>query len=264
MTMELFDNDMSTCAQKVRLLLTEKGASWTTHWLDLRAGDQNAPDYLKLNPAGVVPTLRHNGRVLLESNLILQYVDDAVDGPTFMPADPYARHVVRTRLLDLDLRLHGAVGLLSVIIAFRHDFLKKGPEAVAAYLASISDPERRARWREFIELGLDHPAGPGAAGLWRKTLQSIEAALGETKWLAADTYSLADIAYASYLTRLDHLGVLSALESQIPRTIDLYNRIVARPAYQQALAAHMPEKKVKDYRQSAAESAEQVRALLKV
>lgn len=262
MPMELYDNDLSTCAQKVRLLLTEKSADWTTHWLDLRAGDQNAPDYLKLNPAGVVPTLRHNGRVLLESNLILQYVDDAVDGPSFMPSDPYARHVVRTRLLDLDLRLHGAVGLLSVIIAFRHDFLSKGPEAVAAYLASISDPERQARWREFIELGLDHPAGPGAARLWRKTLHSIEAALGETKWLAADTYSLADIAYASYLTRLDHLGILAALSEQIPRTVDLYQRIVARPAYQKALLAHMPEKKVNAYRQSAKESSDRIRTLL--
>ena len=53
---ELYHNDMSVCAQKVRLVLAEKKLEWTGHHLNLRAGDQHRPDYLKLNPKGVVPT----------------------------------------------------------------------------------------------------------------------------------------------------------------------------------------------------------------
>src|SRR4051812_6777343 len=55
--LELYHNDMSVCAAKVRLTLAEKGVPYTGHHLNLRAGDQREPGYLALNPKGVVPTL---------------------------------------------------------------------------------------------------------------------------------------------------------------------------------------------------------------
>ena len=62
--LELYDNTNSVCAQKVRIALREKGQKVGEHLLTLR-GDQNDPDYLKLNPNGVVPTLVHDGNVIL-------------------------------------------------------------------------------------------------------------------------------------------------------------------------------------------------------
>ena len=56
----LYHNDMSVCAQKVRMALAEKQLPWESHHLDLRAGDQQKPEYVKLNPNAVVPTLVHN------------------------------------------------------------------------------------------------------------------------------------------------------------------------------------------------------------
>ncbi len=56
------------CARKVRLTLAEKGITdWVGHMLDLSKGDQNKPEYLKLNPKGVVPTLVHDGHIITES-----------------------------------------------------------------------------------------------------------------------------------------------------------------------------------------------------
>jgi len=52
---ELYHNDMSVCAQKVRFALAEKKLSWKGHHLNLRAGAQQKPEYLKLNPNAVVP-----------------------------------------------------------------------------------------------------------------------------------------------------------------------------------------------------------------
>ena len=66
-----YDNDFSTCAQKVRMLLCEKGAEWTTQWLDLRRGDQFDSSYLKINPNGVVPAIIHDDKIVIESTLIL-------------------------------------------------------------------------------------------------------------------------------------------------------------------------------------------------
>jgi glutathione S-transferase len=67
--LELYHNINSVCAQKVRIALKEKGQEAKEHLLTLQ-GDQNDPAYLKLNPNGVVPTLVHDGNVIVESSLI--------------------------------------------------------------------------------------------------------------------------------------------------------------------------------------------------
>jgi len=78
---ELYHNDMSVCAQKARFALAEKKLKWEGHHLNLRAADQQKPEYLKLNPNAVVPTLLDNGAVIIESTVICEYLDDAYPEP---------------------------------------------------------------------------------------------------------------------------------------------------------------------------------------
>jgi glutathione S-transferase len=68
--LELYHNINSVCAQKVRIALYEKDQKVKEHTLTLQ-GNQNDPEYVKLNPNGVVPTLVHDGNVVTESSLIL-------------------------------------------------------------------------------------------------------------------------------------------------------------------------------------------------
>ena len=82
---ELYHNDMSVCAQKVRFTLVEKKLAWEGHHLNLRAGDQQEPEYLKLNPNAVVPTLVDNGNIIIESTVINEYLDDAYLEPRLKP-----------------------------------------------------------------------------------------------------------------------------------------------------------------------------------
>ena len=82
--LELYNNINSVCAQKVRIALNEKGVDVIEHLLTLR-GDQNDPAYMKLNPNGVVPTLVHDGNVIVESSLILYYIDEVLPAPPLMP-----------------------------------------------------------------------------------------------------------------------------------------------------------------------------------
>ena len=72
---ELYHHGSSVCAAKVRFALGEKGLTWQGHYLDILKGDQFAPDYLKLNPKAVVPTLVHDGFVIIESTVINEYLD---------------------------------------------------------------------------------------------------------------------------------------------------------------------------------------------
>src|SRR5437660_1603716 len=69
----LYHNDMSLCAQKVRLCLAEKGLAWESRHLVLRAGEHQQDWYRKLNRRAVVPTLIDGDKVIPESNVILDH-----------------------------------------------------------------------------------------------------------------------------------------------------------------------------------------------
>ena len=84
---ELYDAPQSTCSQRVRYVLNAKGIAFDEHKLDLFSGDQLKPEYLSLNPNGVVPTLVDGETVVIESSVILQYIDEIGDGPRLMPDD---------------------------------------------------------------------------------------------------------------------------------------------------------------------------------
>ena len=81
MALALYHNDMSSCAQKVRLMLAEKGLEWESRHLDLRAGEHQKDWYIKLNPRAVVPTLIDGDIVVPESNVINEYLDERFPDP---------------------------------------------------------------------------------------------------------------------------------------------------------------------------------------
>ena len=117
----LYHNNMSSCSQKVRLALAEKDLDWEGRHLDLRAGDTQTAEYLKLNPKGVVPTLDHDGRIVRESNVILEYLEDAFPDPSLRPADAHDKADMRLWMKRLDEGHHDlATASLSMGIAFRH------------------------------------------------------------------------------------------------------------------------------------------------
>ena len=77
MKIEMYQAPQSTCSQKVRITLAEKGLpemnkDWIEHDIDLGKFEQLEPDYLKINPNGVVPTFVHDGTILIESSAILE------------------------------------------------------------------------------------------------------------------------------------------------------------------------------------------------
>ena len=75
--MKRFHAPISTCSQKVRLVLAEKGLAYESALVDLTSGEQFKPEYLALNPSAVVPTLQDGGATFVESTLINEYLDDA-------------------------------------------------------------------------------------------------------------------------------------------------------------------------------------------
>src|SRR5262249_32263698 len=92
----LYNAPQSTCSQRVRFVLNAKQLPFEEKKLDLLAGDQLKPDYIALNPNGVVPTLDHDGNIVIDSSVIIEYLDEVAPEPEgFTPSVPVARARMR-------------------------------------------------------------------------------------------------------------------------------------------------------------------------
>jgi len=116
--LELYHSVNSVCAQKVRVALAEKGLDYREHLMTLR-GDQFDDAYMKLNPNAVVPTLVHDGRPVIESSVILYYLDEVFPNPSLMPRDPHQRAAVRQYNKLIDEYVHNSCSILTFATAFR-------------------------------------------------------------------------------------------------------------------------------------------------
>ena len=230
----LYHNDLSLCAQKVRMCLAEKGLAWESRHLALRSGEHQQPWYLKLNRRAVVPTLVDGDRVIPESNVILEYLDEAYPEPALMPADPYARARVRLWTKQLDEDVHDAsAAVMSFGIAFRQQYLDRG-EAGKTMLEEIPNLFKRERRRDVIEKGTGSQHFVIAVRRMVLLLDEMEEALASHAWLAGDQYTLADVAFAPYLARLEHLNVARLFDARA-HVADWYRRCKARPSFHEAI-----------------------------
>ena len=235
---ELYHFGFSTCSQKVRLVLAQKGLDFTSHEVNLLAGEQHAPDYVKLNPKHVVPTLVHDGRALVESSLIVKYLDDAFPDPPMRPADALGRYRVDSWLLHLDGALHPAAPIVTFAIGPRRALLAQPEEVREASLAAIPDPGYRATRRSVLEHGARAPEFAGALGVFLDTLDRMERELAESEWLTGPSFGLADASLLPYVLRLEHLALDPVLAPTVrPRVTDWFERVKALPAYETAVGA---------------------------
>ncbi len=136
----LYQNPTAVCAVKVRLVLAEKELAWEARNLDLRAGDQHKPEYLKLNPNGVVPTLVHGDRVLSESSVIMLYLDEAFPQRALQPSDPWQRAQMRLWMKRVDEALHPSNITLMYATKHRQAVAARPTAEREAHYARIPNP----------------------------------------------------------------------------------------------------------------------------
>ncbi len=252
--LELYHHLISTCSQKVRLVLAEKDLEFVSHEIDLVAGEQHDPDYVKLNPNHVVPTLIHDGRVLIESTLINEYLEDAFPAPAVRPSQLADRHAMRMWTRRVDDKVHPFAGVLTYAIGARPLILQRTPEQIEASIAEIPDRARREARRSVIEHGVKSPEFAPAIAAFVALLDDMEVALETSSWLAGDSISLADFAVLPYVIRLDHLSMHPLLsESARPRVADWYARIGQRPSFATAVTKWAPEPLVATFKNNGAE-----------
>ena len=259
--LELYHHGSSVCAAKVRLVLAEKNLEWTGHYLDILAGEQFNPDYLKLNPKAVVPTLIHDGEVITESTLICEYLDDAFTGHLLKPTEalPCARMRYWTKLVDEEV--HPAVRPLTYVSTHRHTILKRAPAEVEEHIERDPNPMWRERKRGWIFDGFDAPDVRQAVLFFDDLLKRMDAILASHEWLTGNTYTMADSALTPYVNRLDILG-FADMWSPHHHLRRWFDQVRNRPSFEPALFQYLPEDLRNDMRSRGRQAWPEVKKLL--
>lgn len=252
--LELYTHPQSPCAQKVKIVLAEKGLAWTKHHVDLPGKANLRPEYLTLNPLGVVPTLVHDGRPVIESNIICEYLDDAFPQPPLMPSDPYLAAQVRFWMKHVDGKLHPSCGAVQWPLLMMPGLMKKTEEERQALLAQIPEAPRRERQKRLVQFGLDAPDVADGVKTYLKTIEDMDKALKTNRWVVGDAFSLADVALAPYFQTLYQFGWTALYEKRYPRVADWYARCRERESYKTGVTTDYTEDVVTELRQKGAEA----------
>ena len=243
----LYHGASAVCAAQVRVTLAEKGADYDSRPVNLQTGEQFDPEYMKLNPNAVVPTIVHEGNVLIESTIINEYIDDVIPGPALRPADAYGRARVRLWTKREDT-IHDAINTMTASILFRAELMQKPPEERKKRYEKMPDPAKRAKWAEIMDHGVDSPLVDEALARFAKLYKDMEKALAHGPWLTGNEFTLADIGQISFFYRMEMLECAGLWTEHFPRVSDWFERCKARPSFKTAILDHIPPPAFESYR----------------
>jgi len=235
----LYHHGPSTCSQKVRLILELKNLSYESKEIDLLAGEQHAPEYVKLNPNHVVPTLVTGDSVLIESNLILEYLDDAFPDIPARPSTPEAIHKVRLWMKHIDV-FQQFTGPITYGIAVRRVQMGKSDEEKEAALMSIPDPVKRQARKETMEDGIKAQIVISSLKKAGEFLDRMEENIEDSGWIVGGKFGLADACTLPYIQRFDHLALADAFsETKRPKINNWYKKVKDLDFFDKAITSHL-------------------------
>ncbi|MEM8935847.1 MAG: glutathione S-transferase family protein [Pseudomonadota bacterium] len=266
--LELYHHGSSVCAAKVRFALAEKGvAPDKMHYIDILKGEQFDPAYLEINPKAVVPALVHDERIINESTVICEYIDDAFPGASLIPDDPYERTKMRLWTKAVDEHLHPACGELTFVCCHRHIVMRLPAEELEKFLESTPDESVTNTWKkrkqDIVKHGFETPGIESTIRLYDSYLFKMEDTLKDGLWLAGEHFSLADVGLTPYVNRLDMLSMAGMWQSgRLPNVAAWFERIKSMPNFKSAFLDWCPEDLTHDLKEFGAHSWPDVKRII--
>ena len=205
----LYHFPLSPYCRKVRLTLAEKRLE--VELVEERYWEPS-PDFLRRNPAGKVPVLRWDNRVMSESQAICEYLEEAVPTPQLMPRDPEARYEVRRLCAWFDDKFHDEVTSKLLYERVNKKVMGHG----------YPDSKNVKFGASRIKYHIDYMG-------WL---------LDQRRWLAGDVMTLADLTAAAHLSCLDYISDVDWNRSAAVK--DWYAKVKSRPCFRTLLADQVP------------------------
>ncbi len=219
MSIVLYNAPQSTCSQRVRFVLNAKGLAYTEHKLNLLEGDQLRPEYIAINPNGVVPSLVHDGAPVIDSSVIIEYLDECYPNPSpFRPTDPKALARMRMMMRYIDEMPAAAIRVPTFNIAFLPRFQKMTEAEFLAF--AESKPLRKEFMLAMGQKGFPQKDMDEALGRVARTVERMDMWIGESggPFLMGKQLTLADISLMPTLVRLEDLN-LDHLWANVPAVV---------------------------------------------
>lgn len=226
--LELYNSPVSTCSQKVRLVLAEKDIAWQDRRVSFAKHEHISDWYLKLNPNGVLPTLVHNGCAVLDSSVIGEYLEDAFPDKPLRPKDALDRAYMRAWRQFIDEVPTVAIRPPSFNAAFVAVWSRLSDEEFDQYVDRL--PLRKHFYRRMGRRGFPNEDIQASLDQLEMTLERMERALERSPWLAGEQFTLADTSMTPTIVRMEDLG-LDDLWEELPRVTDWYARVCSRPSF---------------------------------
>jgi glutathione S-transferase len=203
MPIKLYHDVPSTNSDRVKIALAEKGLAWEGIWVKLSKREQKSPEHLARNPYGKIPVLDDDGKILFESCIINEYLDEKYPNPPLTPKDPYLR--ARGRILvDYALNyLHEPYWALRGEIMMKKNPAERDQKIIA---------EKRA---ELLQ-----------------KLQYLEIELSDKAYMLG-AFSLVDIDIFPRFPRMESFGVIP--DASLPRLSAWYERMKQRASVRPTL-----------------------------
>ncbi len=227
----LYNAPQSTCSQRVRFVLNAKGIPFEEVKLDLFSGDQLKPDYLKLNPNGVVPTIVDDGAVIVDSAVIMEYLDERHPEPARLRPEGLVEIAhLRSLMRYIDEVPTPAVRIPSYNLAFLPHFQTMSEEAFLAL--AESKPLRKEFLLKMGRTGFSEEEMNGALDRLRRGVARMHDAIVDSggPFMMGEKLTLADIAVMPVIVRLDDIN-LSSMWDDRPEISRWFELIKAHPAF---------------------------------
>jgi glutathione S-transferase len=238
--LELYHAEPVANSMKVLLCLKEKGLDFVSHYVDLLRFEQHSPEFLKINPNGQVPVLVHDGRIITESTVINEYLDEVFPEVPLRPADPYWRAQMRIWSKFVDEYFNPAVSMIGWHLMVRRVAQSLKKEELDEVLARIPLKEQRDKWATVAGESFTPEQLEDSRRRIGVSIQRMEQLLAERRWIAGPSYSLADINCYSLVAAVPRMFPELMNEQATPRTARWLAEMNERPAVMAALA--MPNK----------------------
>lgn len=229
----LYHADYSTCSQKVRIALAEKGIEFISKPINFRKEEQVSEAYLKINPNGVVPTLVHGDDIIVDSSCILEYLDEAFPENPLSPDTPAGRAKMRSWLRFMEEVPTKAIRIPS----FEQVFLPTIRLVKSAKSFDQSQSKRTIRRGFYGKMnrgkGFDNKEIDDSLYELRSTVLRINKALESSTWILGEQLTLVDISLVPLIDRADDMG-MSYLWEDLPEVADWLLRLQSRSSFKVA------------------------------
>lgn len=226
----LYNFPQSTCSQKVRLTLWEKGIPYEDRIVDHAKREHLGEAYLKLNPNGVVPTITHGDDVIIDSSVIMEYLDEVFPDTPMTPSDPVRRAHMRKWLRYLE-----EVPTAAIRVPSFNKFLARRYNAMDdSQYAEMADrhPLRKHFYKRMNKVGFSEAETEESLDRLDQAARRFNDALAAhgKDWIMGDDITIADAAYLPTVDRMIDLGLGDMIDGK-PALAAWYKRYSERDAF---------------------------------